>query len=156
MSTNVGSSVPNGGCEAYVELQKALNMVGDYRLSTSCNVLRWAKTNVAVTVDGLVTTAQESDYACYPLLNSAQGITSYSPVASPMAGSVGSCCFAMSSDLETSNGVEISGLNAEEQSDIALLANWSVAQQSGYNLEVYSFYDAMIILRANNVVELIQ
>jgi len=67
----------------------------------------------------------------------------------------------MAVDLETSNGVEISGLNAEEQSDIALIANWSKAQVTGSagvpsSLEVYSYYDAMIVLRENNVLELIQ
>jgi hypothetical protein len=75
----------------------------------------------------------------------------------------------MATNLETSNGVEISGLNAEEQSDIALIAQWAGAQVLGNalkngtqvqggpsNLEVYSYYDAMIILRENNVLELIQ
>jgi len=74
---------------------------------------------------------------------------------------MGSQCFAMAVDLETSNGVEISGLNAEEQSDIALIANWTSAQVTGNaavpsSLEVYSYYDAMIVLRENNVLELIQ
>ena len=62
--------------------------------------------------------------------------------------------YASAIDLETSNGVEISGLNAEEQSDIAFIANWSQNQASGFVLEVYSYYDAMIILRENNVLEL--
>ena len=67
----------------------------------------------------------------------------------------------MATDLETSNGVEISGLNAEEQSDIALIANWKAGQVTGSSstpssLEVYSYYDAMIVLRENNVLELIQ
>ncbi len=62
----------------------------------------------------------------------------------------------MSTNLETSNGIEISGLNAEEQSDIALIANWSAAQASSFVLEVYAYYDAMIILRENNILELIQ
>lgn len=73
------------------------------------------------------------------------------------SGTTGSACFAMAINLETSNGVEISGLNAEEQSDISLLAQWSGNQAKGVpNIEVYSYYDAMIILRENNVLELIQ
>ena len=73
----------------------------------------------------------------------------------------GSNCFGMAIDLETSNGMEISGLNAEEQSDIALLAQWASSQQTGLDdtassIEVYSYYDAMIVLRENNVLELIQ
>jgi hypothetical protein len=67
----------------------------------------------------------------------------------------------MAIDLETSNGIEISGLNAEEQSDISLIANWTLPQVTGASqlpsaLEVYSYYDAMIVLRENNVLELIQ
>ena len=146
----------NGGAEAYVELQKALNIVGDYRLSTSANVLRWANTGVAVTVGGNLTSSAESDYGCYPKKAGSDGINTYAVTTFPLSGSVGSSCFTMACDLETSNGIEISGLNAEEQSDIALIANWSQPQQSGYNLEVYSYYDAMIILRENNVLELIQ
>lgn len=72
------------------------------------------------------------------------------------ASQTGSICFAMATSLETTNGVEISGLNAEEQSDIALLATWSAPQAPNFSLEVYTYYDAMIILRENNVLELIQ
>lgn len=156
LSTAVGSTVSNGGAEAYVELQKALNIVGDYRLSTSTNSLRWAHGNISETVRGNATTAQEADYACYPIKEAVDNVDNYFPVAAPFSGIVGSSCFTMACDLETSNGIEISGLNAEEQSDIALLANWSNGQSSGYNLEVYTYYDAMIILRENNVLELIQ
>jgi hypothetical protein len=159
LSTNVGGSIGNGGAEAYVELQKALNIVGDYRLSTSTNTTRWAQDNIAATVDGAVEFAQNADYGCSPFIDSRVALTpsaAYPVSVSPIAGSLGSSCFVMASDLETSNGIEISGLNAEEQSDIALLANWSAAQANGNNLEVYSYYDAMIILRENNVLELIQ
>jgi len=104
----------------------------------------------------------------------ADGVSAVTTVESKtnaFAGDLGSQCFAMAIDLETSNGVEISGLNAEEQSDIALIANWKSNQQSGATqslngntitggvptaLEVYSYYDAMIVLRENNVLELIQ
>ena len=155
-STAVGSSLPNGGAEAYVELQKALNIVGDYRLSTSCNVLRWGLANTSVTVGTNPITAQDADYSCTPTGYSAAGAATYAVKSLPFSGTLGSACFAMAIDLETSNGIEISGLNAEEQSDISLIANYSAVQASGYNLEVYSYYDAMIILRENNVLELIQ
>jgi hypothetical protein len=62
----------------------------------------------------------------------------------------------MATDLQTSNGIEIAGLNAEEQSDISLLVQWSAAQSGLFNIEVYTYYDAMIILRENNVMELVQ
>lgn len=51
--------------------------------------------------------------------------------------------------------MEISGLNAEEQSDISLLANWYAAQDTNI-IEVFTYYDAMIVLRENNILELIQ
>jgi hypothetical protein len=157
-STAVGGKVSNGGAEAYVELTKALNMVGDYRLSSNCNTLKWA---LQPTSNG---TLNEHDYsfalrsydaAGFPVVRQIEG------AANSFCGTMGSACFAMSTDLETSNGVEISGLNAEEQSDISLLANWAAPQTTGNTvtpsaLEVYTYYDAMIVLRENNVLELIQ
>lgn len=74
------------------------------------------------------------------------------------SGNVGSSCFAMAIDLETSNGGEISGLNAEEQSDISLIARWNNPQGStaGTIMDIYTYIDSMIVLRENNVLELIQ
>lgn len=156
-SANVGSVISNGGAEAYVELSKALNIVGDYRLSSNCNTLKWALQNHG---GGL----QDLDYSVGLSGFSTDGITithAVTSAANSFAADMGSQCFAMAVDLETSNGVEISGLNAEEQSDIALIANWSQPQVTGTantptSLEVYSYYDAMIVLRENNVLELIQ
>lgn len=156
-SANVGSAISNGGAEAFVELNKALNIVGDYRLSSNCNTLKWAVQNAG----GVL---QEFDYGRRFLEYTANGVPSVSAIETPtnsFCGDMGSQCFAMAVDLETSNGVEISGLNAEEQSDIALIANWTSGQVTGSSavpssLEVYSYYDAMIVLRENNVLELIQ
>lgn len=156
-STNVGSAISNGGAEAYVELSKALNIVGDYRLSSNCSTTKWAIQNAG----GVL---QEFDYSCSLKNFAATGVPTVVTVegsANAFCGTFGSQCFSMAIDLETSNGVEISGLNAEEQSDIALLANWTSPQVTGSSgtpssLEVYSYYDAMIILRENNVLELIQ
>jgi len=158
LATAVGGSVPNGGAEAFMELQKALNVVGDYRLSSGCNTLKWAISRNATNID------PDTDYAYgitgwenggNPLLVATE-VAAGTTLGSALAGNAGSCCFAMAVDLETSNGVEISGLNAEEQSDIALIASWSKQQQASYVFEVYTYYDAMIILRENNVLELIQ
>ena len=152
VSTNVGSAISNGGCEAYVELQKALNQVGDYRLSTSCNTSRWGLQNYG----GIL---QEFDFTRSLTTIGATGIPVFFIVESPtnaFSGTLGSQCFGMAVDLETSNGLEISGLNAEEQSDIALIANWTSTQVTGNaatpsSIEVYSYFDAMIILKENNV-----
>jgi len=154
-STAVGSAISNGGAEAYVELSKALNIVGDYRLSSTCNTSRWALQNAAGAV-------QDADYATSLKSIGGNGVITLGGVEkaeNSFCGTLGSQCFAMATDLETSNGVEISGLNAEEQSDISLLANWKLDQKIGGSsstLEVYTYYDAMIVLRENNVLELIQ
>ena len=74
------------------------------------------------------------------------------PALCSLAGNIGSSCFAMAIDLETSNGGEISGLNAEEQSDISLIARWNLPQASGFVFDVYTYIDSMIVLRENNVV----
>jgi len=90
---------------------------------------------------------------------SGTGIPTVTP--SSTGGDLGSQCFAAAISLETSNGIEISGLNAEEQSDISFLCNWADTQRSGAagvpsSLECYVYYDAMIVLEENNVVKLIQ
>lgn len=164
-SLSTGSSSANSGCEAFVELQKALNIVGDYRLSTGVNTNKWAcmPFQQAYSIGPFSTFYSELDHAL--------SITSYTTVGRPYAeptvipatatgnafhGNLGSCAFAMAIDLETSNGVEISGLNAEEQSDISLVATYKEPQDNAFVIEVYAYYDAMLILRENNVLELIQ
>lgn len=160
-STTNGSGIPNGGAEAMIELQKALNCVGDYRLSTSVNTTRWA---VGIDQAGIFNNvANWFDYNVALSAYDANGAPTFefaNTYANSFCATTGSMCFAMAIDLETSNGMEISGLNAEEQSDIALLAQWKEAQKvdtdKPTSIEVYSFYDAMIVLRENNVLELIQ
>ena len=156
-STTLGSAISNGGAEAYTELLKALNRVGDTRLSPSVNTLRWALQNNAGTnnvYDGMLS------FTGYGA-NGVSATTFTTTDTNAFSGNLLSNCFGMAIDLETSNGMEISGLNAEEQSDIALLANWTSPQVTGgfataSSIEVYSYYDAMIVLRENNVLELIQ
>ena len=161
LSTVIGGNVSNGGGEAYIELEKALNIVGDYRLSTGTNVIKWAVpvATGAITLGGspLATAFAELDYTT-GLIGYTNSCPTYLPVTlaaatggNSFSGEVGSSCFASAVSLETSNGIEISGLNAEEPSDIAFIANWSNAQATSFNLEVYSYFDAMIILRENNV-----
>jgi hypothetical protein len=140
--------------------------MGDARLNPSSSVLNWAKTPYASAVtigSATATRLPELDYITSTASVDAFGVPAAMAVTKVttatgcnFAGNDPSSAFAMAVSLETTNGVEISGLNAEEQSDISLLANWSQSQQTGFGLEVYSYYDAMIILRENNVLELIQ
>jgi hypothetical protein len=158
-SLNTGSAVSNGGAEAYVELSKALNILGDYRLSTACNVTRWAYPPITFDTAGTDKRLQNYDYSTSLLrVNNATGAPLvYSTAA---GGDLGSQCFAAAISLETSNGIEISGLNAEEQSDISFLCTWAAKQDAietgPTSLECYVYYDAMIVLEENNVVKLIQ
>jgi len=161
LNLQMGSNICNGGCEAYVEAQKAFNTLGDYRLSTSVNKLRWAvpgQYNSAGTVPIL----GEYDYDVN-IQKFVNGTPVYKNVqraglalANIFSGTVGSSCYISALDLETSNGIEISGLNAEEQSDIQFLAYWSNPQAIGFTFTFFSYHDRMIVLKENNVMELIQ
>lgn len=149
---------PNGGCEAFVELQKALNVVGDYRLSSSVTSARWATPFTAIAP---LISDYQYDIASYDV-NGAVTATAVQSTAGVLSYTIGSACYCAAIDLETSNGVEISGLNAEEQSDISFIATWTInngagaTQVAGNILTVFTYYDAMLILRENNVLELIQ
>lgn len=165
ISTVMGSAMCNGGAEAFAELQKALNTVGDYRLSSAVNNTRWAYPMVdySQTPDAGGPTEGEKDYTKAFVGYTPAGSIQMIDIGALSASGIGSQCFAMATSLESSNGLEISGLNAEEQSDISLQANWSAGAwttsdngAASYILEVYSYYDAMIVLRENNVVELTQ
>ena len=159
-SLSVGANIPNGGCESYVELAKAINTLGDTRLTLATNSTRWALNPASATfTSGAHTILPELDYD--------QGLIGFKQTGAPVlrtiptnvsaiSGDVASSCFCMAIDLETSNGLEISGLNAEEQSDISLIARFSAAQGSGFSYDVFTHIDSMIVLKENNVLELIQ
>ncbi len=105
----------NGGAEALAELQKALNSLGDYSVSSPISIQNWWRNRG---------------------------------------------CFTMSAEFESSNGTEMSGVNAEELADLALSISWAT-QSGGTGVSssalLYSFihYDAMLIIRPNNVIELV-
>jgi hypothetical protein len=152
------ANTSNGGCEAFIELQKALNIVGDYKLSTTVNTLKWAIPVAALTSLNTDYSWNMVSYATNTAGGTVGGsvLASGSAIAAPFAGVLGSACYCAAVDLETSNGVEISGLNAEEQSDISFIAQWTATQPAVNTLTVFTYYDAMLILRENNVLELIQ
>lgn len=108
----------NGGAEALMELQKALNLLGDYSLATPITVHNW-----------------------------------YAPKG----------VFTIAGEFEATNGLEMSGINAEELADLALViklntaANFTNATDGGYMyLTTFVHYDSLLIIRPNNVVELVQ
>jgi len=136
-------------------LQKALNSIGDDRLAVPCNTLKWAinaHANIGTGLSG-ANTYPEYDYTYSPVLwtGGSLNVVQVSTSLNAFSGTMGSCCFVMAIDLETSNGGEIAGLNAEEQSDISLIARWSGAQNTSFVFDVYTYIDSMIVLRENNV-----
>lgn len=151
------AGTPNGATEAFIELQKALNTLGDYRLSTSVNAGTWGAITKSYgggsAVDPYFVQDSDGTAATYKSIENGDISVAVNLLqASPLANS----CFCMAINLETSNGAEISGLNAEEQSDISLMCQWSAAPSRSMVIESYVLFDSMIILRPNNVLELIQ
>jgi hypothetical protein len=136
-----GSGAPNGGAEAFCEFAKAMNVVGDYRLNLGINPMRWTQVN------GTAGQSTVSDWAGMQAYDNKFQIRQQGPTA-----------FVISADLETSDGSEISGLNGEEQNDIALVINYggSANQSNSAIFDTFVYYDALLVLRENNVVELIK
>jgi hypothetical protein len=149
-SASTAANISNGAAEAYAELGKALRTLGDYRLSTSLTSPRW----------GYTTTLNTNAHSDGNLLLTgiAAGIvtTAAMNAATAQGGGFFSQAFCMSTSLETTDGNEISGLNAEEQSDIILSAQWSGTQSASSNLQAFTYFDAMLVIKENNVIELIQ
>ena len=162
----VGGTQSNGGVEAYVELAKCLNTLGDNRLSTNINSKSWARS--PMTINSVTGYLQEYDFSTsfaqgYFTNNGLQvEIQGVGATFNGFCGTAPSQNFCMSTNLETSNGAEIAGLNAEEQSDITLQAYWKSPQVLGSrdsgpsNILTFTYYDAMLVLRENNIIELIQ
>lgn len=131
----------NGAAEAYLELQKALNIVGDYRLSTSITPARWCRFNGT---SGLCVSSP-FDWS-----------TDQGAIGGSTGDELGPSSFVIALDMETSAGAEVSGLNGEEQNDISLVVNYSSSQPQNCRYLVYIYYDALLVLRENNLVELIK
>ncbi len=162
LTINVGGKQTNGGSEAYAELEKFLNIVGDYRLSTNTNCLNWAA-GIQLTNDasGSITSAlyPEYDYGFFQTGYTSQGnalVVRSESATSAFSGNLASSNFACAINFETSNGVEISGLNAEEQSDISFNPQWSAGQSVGFSIEAFTYVDVMWVLRPNNYLDLVQ
>jgi hypothetical protein len=140
---NGGLTLANGGAEAYFEFAKAMNTVGNFNLSTVMTPNRWAP----VGSDGLgISTVCDHD-----------GLHTKDP--NYALHFHGPTAFAIAANLETSNGAEISGLNGEEQNDIALTITYGPpgsTQCTQARYHTYVYYDNLMILRMNNIVEFIK
>jgi len=146
----------NGGAEAYSELAKFLNIVGDARLSTNIIPLSWA---VPAITNYTVNLLPEYDYSYSIVAYDTNGTPKYvskENAFSAYCGNAPSSMYACAINFETSNGIEISGLNAEEQSDIAFTVKWSNSQSTQFSIEIFTFVDRMWVLRPNNYIDLVQ
>lgn len=175
----------NGGSEAYSHLQRAFNMMGDSRLSTTADILNWTSpTGKIYTGDGnsfklkaqYATTFGEllNEYdGKYSVTNDEDGrailfeceasgkmdttdarLGKYGGRA--FAGNWNSSQFVMAMSFDTSNGIEISGINALQQSDILLTIKWKAAQRAGMAFHAWTYYDNMLLLLEHNVVQTIK
>jgi hypothetical protein len=146
--TTATLGVSNGCSEAFVELQKGLNTLGNNQLQSNVNALTYGF--------HATTASSESDYGYYGTSIRNGDINS---TVSADGGNMGSQQFGIGLSLETTGGTEISGLNAEEQSDVILQLQFSSVPTINGGTPIYTvfaYYDAMLVLRENNVVELIQ
>lgn len=158
-------------------MAKATNTLGDFRLSTPTTTSTWATPQYKW--EGPASTSYvlpEYDGRFAITTNTAEGMPVVVEVLAPVRCAAedtlidapyyggraffgeGSGAFAMAQSLETSNGMEIAGLNAEEQSDISLTARWSHPQgvDPTTNMVFFVYYDALLVLYENNVVQLIE
>lgn len=106
-----------GGGEAYVELLKAVNYLGDYTVPTNIDYTNW---------------------------------TNFIRPKGPTK-------FIMATELENTDVMpdSISGINAEEQNDIALNIQAIGSTVTTKQLSVYCHYDALLIIRDQNTVDLV-
>lgn len=191
-STTIGGNTSNGGGEAFIELSKALNTLGDYRLSIDANAVSFATpplicdqvispvnyiSDFAVQVNGteyaflneydgrfLVVSNQDTSRGSSMIALEVEAPRSANlnavMVAGDYAGKVGfgtpSSCFAAAINLETSSGIEISGLNGEIATSITLYMNYSNPQNTDFTYITWSYIDVMLILQANNIVTLVK
>lgn len=103
-----------GGAEAYIELMKCMDSVGDYTRASNINYTNWAA--------------------------AAQGQK-----------------FIMSAEFENTDVMPgtIGGINAEEQSDINLTVKFANSVNNSKKLDVFMHYDALLIVREGNLVDLV-
>ncbi len=107
-----------GGAEAYVELMKTINYLGNHTVASGISPFEW---------------------------------TSYRASKSSSGGK-----FIMACEFENTDVLpdQIAGINAEEQSDIALTIRASAAPTSK-ELFCFVHYDALLIVKTGNAVELV-
>jgi hypothetical protein len=109
-----------GGAEAFVELQKTMNVLGDYTRAGSINYTNWTQYN-----------------------------------SNGSGAWVDGGKFIMAQEFECADVMPdtICGINAQEQSDIALTIK-SSATPASKKVDIFMHFDALIIVRSGNLVDI--
>lgn len=115
-----------GGGEAFAELQKCIDTLGDYTRNCNIDILNWqSKCSIGDTSGGV------------------------------MAGRGDKFIIAGAFENTDVMPDQIAGINAEEQSDLALEIDLNGNPAVGKVCNVFVAYDSMIIVRDGNVVDLV-
>ena len=124
-----------GGSEAYCELMKTLNMLGDYTKASNIDQYTFTSSLAYQSTTSLTPTSDLPSVASYKHLDGK---------------------FIIACEFENIDVMPdtIAGINAEEQSDIAL--NIKATDTSvNKKLDVFIHYDCLIVVKDANIVELI-
>lgn len=147
-----------GSVEPFIELQKALKVFGDPTVVAAVNPDRWNKTSQDVGLDNLTypTDYAATDGKLFAPSIDAKGFIkgAYATFKYEYASRQLSGVFCMAATMETSNGRELSGLNAEEQSDIVLNIKYQSAPPPGFEVVVYTLVDKVMVVKENNYVDI--
>ena len=179
------------GGEAFVELQKALNMLGQYE--AGCEIHPWlygCPTSAESSNEGqffatglmepleLAFTIPSTAPNNYPSIPAATApeyrghidypLGKHYPWVTFATGTrpkelIGGACssFVIGTSFQSSNGEGMSGINGEEQNEILLRVTHNkpaldeLGSLGGCTLYIFTYYDAVMVVRPNNVVDLI-
>lgn len=163
-----------GAIESFVELQKALNLLGNYEAGCQITPELYGSFTSGNTVKDYFNGADvnSTEWALgdkeylggidhprgkhLPIKLSAHSADYFSQGACSM--------FMIGTSFEATPGREISGINGEEQNEILLRltrqglngAGLAAANKENNTLYVFILYDALMVVRLNNTVDLIQ
>lgn len=151
-----------GSSEPLTELMKALHSLNDGNLSNAITTGRWncpLESVASPIAPGYPYSPALADGKVdYNRSTTSSGTVDVSdPVYFPNSCSPRlSGLFCMAVSLETSNGSELSGLNAEEQSDIVFNIKWKAAPPPDLQVIVYTLVDKIMVIKENNNVDIIE
>lgn len=150
--------------EAYIELQKALNILGNYEVGGQIIPYTFGSTTGSAVDGGAgkqdgITAAKVIGINDPYIVNGVDGSNPWN-VGDFTVDNVSK--FVIGTSFETTNGMEISGINGEEQNELMLrVTQTTPTGGSAYStgdmtLYVYTHYDNLMVVRPGNAVDLYQ